>query len=78
MKSVHDNGAEDRVWAFYCCRMPGKSLTQCTLTDWTNNYDGYQNYHVPNGYAMYGVYSVHSNYYEDRRFRYRICTVGGK
>ncbi|KAH3699265.1 hemagglutinin/amebocyte aggregation factor-like [Dreissena polymorpha] len=78
MQSVHDNWTEDRRWSFYCCSMPGYSPFHCKQTGWTNDFDRIQNYRVPDGFIMTGVYSEHDNGPEDRRFKYRICRAGVK
>ncbi|XP_045162366.2 dermatopontin-like [Mercenaria mercenaria] len=75
MKSFHDNNAEDRRWGFHCCELAGIHLFDCKLTDWTNDWDHHQDYSLPAGYVMRGVFSIHDNSYEDRRYKYEICKV---
>ncbi|KAH3830445.1 hemagglutinin/amebocyte aggregation factor-like [Dreissena polymorpha] len=74
MGSVHDNGAEDRIWKFYCCQLPDIHMFDCSFTDWTNVFDGAQNFNSPDGLVMKGMDSYHDNNFEDRRFKYELCT----
>ncbi|XP_060596473.1 hemagglutinin/amebocyte aggregation factor-like [Ruditapes philippinarum] len=75
MISEHDDTTEDRRWKFYCCGFSNIILHSCELTGWTNSFDGNQYLNVPSGYVITGVISEHSNYYEDRRYKYNLCKV---
>ncbi|XP_053378654.1 uncharacterized protein LOC123543887 [Mercenaria mercenaria] len=75
MISIHDNGAEDRRWKFLCCKIPDIHMEDCDLTTWTNDLDKPQDYTLPSGKAMKGVFSEHDNGAEDRRYRYEICNI---
>ncbi|XP_052778225.1 dermatopontin-like [Mya arenaria] len=73
MGSRHDNGAEDRIWQFKCCDIPGIHMDDCKYTDWTNELDQPQTFNAENGYVTRGVVSEHDNGAEDRRYKFEIC-----
>nr|XP_034332017.1 hemagglutinin/amebocyte aggregation factor [Crassostrea gigas] len=74
MHSIHSNNYEDRRFKFRCCSPPsGLDFKHCHWTGYVNNWDSYVNYHVPYGYVIRGVFSIHDNGKEDRRFRFEIC-----
>ncbi|XP_060556930.1 hemagglutinin/amebocyte aggregation factor-like isoform X1 [Ruditapes philippinarum] len=75
MYSHHDNKYEDRIWRFKCCEMHDVHLDDCDYTQWTNAYDGAQNFHAPAGKVMKGVVSIHDNHKEDRQYKYQLCNV---
>ena len=72
-RSVHSNYHEDRSWSFYC-KYSSKISSSCSWTDYVNWFDEEILYQCPNG-VITGVHSYHSNYHEDRRFRFRCCTT---
>ncbi|KAG9330482.1 hypothetical protein JZ751_024216, partial [Albula glossodonta] len=47
MSSFHDNGAEDRRWKFYCCRVNNYCNSNCQWTTYVNNFDEYFTWNVP-------------------------------
>ncbi|XP_045183014.2 hemagglutinin/amebocyte aggregation factor-like [Mercenaria mercenaria] len=75
MKSEHHNHNEDRRWKFRCCGFNDFHPYDCELTGWTNDYDGVQDFRVPDGKVIKGVISIHDNNREDRRYRYNVCKV---
>ena len=44
------------------------------FTGYVNDFDAPVLYTCPNGGYLNGVYSVHDNKKEDRRYRFRCCT----
>ncbi|KAH3715850.1 hemagglutinin/amebocyte aggregation factor-like [Dreissena polymorpha] len=75
MRSEHNNHHEDRIWGFYCCKIPEIHMISCEHTGWTNDLDGDQSYYVPAEHVMVGVTSEHDNHHEDRRFAYEVCRI---
>jgi len=74
--SVHDNDREDRRYAFYTMSASGFSCrAPIHWTGLANDYDKEFKYQCPDNKPMYGVYSVHSNHYEDRRFKFKCCDL---
>jgi len=64
--SKHDNSKEDRLWDFQ--QYPLLATTSPVLTDFVNNWDQEFTY-GDDSRAFVGMYSVHHNSYEDRRFK---------
>ncbi|KAK3802006.1 hypothetical protein RRG08_064600 [Elysia crispata] len=77
--SIHGNYHEDRRWRFGCRSANyGTVSSSCQWTpDYVNNYDGAVNYLCPANMALAGVHSVHSNYYDDRRMKFKCCGHSG-
>uniref|UniRef100_A0A2C9JYB2 Uncharacterized protein n=1 Tax=Biomphalaria glabrata TaxID=6526 RepID=A0A2C9JYB2_BIOGL len=75
IESYHDNHYEDRRFAFKCCDVNGKIPSNCRTTNNMNNWDGKLTMLVPENQAITGVFSHHSNHYEDRLFSFRLCTL---
>ncbi|XP_052708289.1 hemagglutinin/amebocyte aggregation factor-like isoform X1 [Crassostrea angulata] len=74
MHSVHNNHHEDRRFKFRCCSPPlGLDLRNCHWTGYVNDWDSDVDYQVPYGYVIRGVFSIHDNHKEDRRFKFGIC-----
>ena len=73
VQSYHVNYYEDRKWKFRCCRFTGFKTSACRMTDWVNNWDGRLFFEVPKTKVIAGWYSVHDNYYEDRRHKFYVC-----
>ncbi|XP_076078426.1 hemagglutinin/amebocyte aggregation factor-like isoform X2 [Mytilus galloprovincialis] len=74
MRSIHDNGSEDRRWDFYCCEHDGFDVTECYQTSHTN-WDAYFSVDVPLNYVMRGVTSTHDNRHEDREYSFELCKL---
>lgn len=47
-------------------------------TGYKNNWDAPLSWHVPNGYALVGVYSYHDNHREDRRYGFKYDRIKGR
>ncbi|XP_059154331.1 dermatopontin-like [Physella acuta] len=73
--SYHSNHHEDRRFKFQCCSVNGKSLNGCYKTGEVNTWDGKLTLLVPEGKVVNGAYSTHNNYYEDRIWRFNICSI---
>jgi len=74
-KSTHSGRHGDRTWRFKCCKLNTKSGTSCRETDYINQYwADYMDYRVPSGKAIIGIKSWHSNLYEDRVWKLRLCS----
>ncbi|RUS82391.1 hypothetical protein EGW08_009850 [Elysia chlorotica] len=78
VNSYHSNYYEDRRWRFYCRNANYGAVTSCEWTsDYVNDWDGALSYMCPENMALAGVASVHSNYYEDRRLKFKCCGHAG-
>jgi len=73
--SVHDNGREDRVWAFHYAAASGVTCKTQVLGGWANNWDDPLSFACPHNQALSTVYSYHDNYREDRRWKFGCCVV---
>ncbi|XP_063073772.1 hemagglutinin/amebocyte aggregation factor-like [Engraulis encrasicolus] len=71
--SYHSNTYQDRRFYIRCCRAPGHYHHSCRWTPWVNYYEEYFNWYVPNYNYLAGVYSIHHNSPQDRRFRFLYC-----
>lgn len=80
MKSWHDNYKEDRIYQFYYTSKSGMSCSPDSWTAYQNEWDGTLNFACPSGQAIAGVSSYHNNDKQDRRFRFKCCSItsGGK
>jgi len=77
MTSVHSNWREDRQFTITCGREP--KLPRFNEKDkwsgYVNDYNGVFTYQCPGKSIITGIKSVHSNWYEDRKFSFRCTTV---
>ncbi|CAB3994445.1 Hypothetical predicted protein [Paramuricea clavata] len=73
VSSVHSNPHQDRSWTFLC-KYSSRVTTTCSWTGWVNLFTRELLYQCPNG-VIAGVYSYHSNKYEDRRFSFKCCST---
>ncbi|XP_048865555.1 hemagglutinin/amebocyte aggregation factor-like [Brienomyrus brachyistius] len=74
MASHHRNYYEDRRWQFQCCRT-NNYYSKCEWTPYVNKYDEEFTWLVPKTNYLVGAESVHSNYYEDRRWKFYYCEM---
>merc|ERR550539_1526453 len=65
--SKHHNSYEDRLWDFQSSNM--LPSTTAVLSDWVNNWDGEFTW-GDDSKVFVGMYSVHDNNKEDRRFKF--------
>lgn len=75
MESYHDNYYEDRRFKLQCCRVAYKTTKNCYNTEFVNDWDSPMNFNVPPGRVIKGVYSVHDNSKEDRRWKINLCDL---
>ena len=60
------------MWAVYCgVRLPSVGSSKWTF--YVNDFDGFMNFECQDGNVVTGIGGYHSNYHEDRRFKFR-CT----
>ena len=72
--SIHDNGPEDRIWAFECSPFQF-GLETCSWSGYVNDYDEVLVYECSSGAGVIaGMESEHDNGSEDRRLVYRNRT----
>jgi len=74
-KSKHSNGKEDRVWYLQCCSLTNVALKDMGLSAYLNDWDAVLNFRCEDNEVLTGVYSVHSNSHEDRRWAARCASV---
>lgn len=70
-QSWHHNRHEDRIWRYRCC--DSQEASGCKHRGDINDWDAPMDWTVPDGYALSGFYSHHSNKREDRRWNPYIC-----
>ncbi|BFZ22664.1 hypothetical protein BsWGS_25703 [Bradybaena similaris] len=76
MMSYNDNYYRDRRFLVKCCRIYPRSTTNCRFTArFVNDWDKEMNFTVPDGKCIKGVYSIHDNGKEDRRWKFNICDL---
>ncbi|RUS78641.1 hypothetical protein EGW08_013611, partial [Elysia chlorotica] len=76
VSSIHNNHREDRLWNFACrpvCH--GCHLSSCKWTGYVNYWDEPISFLCPANYFITGVESVHDNHFEDRRYKFKCCTL---
>nr|XP_023671039.1 hemagglutinin/amebocyte aggregation factor-like [Paramormyrops kingsleyae] len=74
MGSIHDDKYGDRRWQFQCCQTYNYCNYNCQWTPYVNFYDEEFTWLVPSMNYLVGAESVHSNSYEDRRWKFYYCT----
>lgn len=75
MMSYHNDGPEDRRFMLQCCDVTYRYTRNCAYTEYVNSLDRPMNYHVPEGKAIKGAYSVHDNTSEDRQWKFNVCNL---
>jgi hypothetical protein len=68
----HHNGHEDRRFWIYVSQMKNNS-GRCHWTNWVNQYDGDMDFYTGENSFIAGIYSVHNNGREDRRWKFCTC-----
>ena len=72
--SQYSSPTRDRQWQWDCHEVTKTTFTECYWTDnWENVWDEPFFFQCPANYILTGVNSIHSNYYEDRRWKFRCC-----
>ena len=62
------------MWAVYCgVRLPNRKVGSSRWTFYVNDFGGTMNFECQDGNVVTGIGGYHSNYHEDRRFKFR-CT----
>jgi len=74
-RSTHNNGKEDRRWKFQCCEVTNAQLVDVGLTSYLNKWDGVLDFTCADDEVLIGVYSVHDNKKEDRRWKARCARL---
>lgn len=76
IESEHSNFYEDRRWIWSCAQDGALPYgTHCYWSSYVNDMDKIVNFRCSSGYIVTGTDSYHSDFYEDRRFRYKCCRV---
>ncbi|XP_050964306.1 hemagglutinin/amebocyte aggregation factor-like isoform X2 [Labeo rohita] len=70
--SKHHDFYEDRLWAFSCKPTINPS-GDCFFSSYINNFDQAFSFACPPHYAIAGMNSYHSIFYEDRRWQFYCC-----
>jgi len=71
--SKHDNSKEDRLWSFR--QTPMLASTSPVLSNYVNNWDAEFSYY-DDSKVFVGMYSVHDNGKEDRKFKFHQSVHG--
>ena len=71
--SYHDNHREDRRWKVRCCNQ-ATPLHACAWTGYINDWDGWMDHKIAVNQVITGIYSVHDNGREDRRYKFYVCS----
>jgi len=72
-KSKNDNHREDRLWRVLCCHAP-QGFEDCKWSD-PNDYDKKIDHKTGALRLINGLWSRHSNYREDRKWRFLDCKL---
>jgi len=70
--STHSNYYEDRTWKMKCCTST-KMNKHCQWTEYINEYHARMNYQLPHMYHLVGIKNTHSESYNDRKWKLKIC-----
>jgi len=72
LDSVHDNKKEDRRWAALCARLVSNERVTFSSqwSGWQNSWDGALEFQPGSNVVITGLYSVHDNSKEDRRWKF--------
>jgi len=74
-RSTHDNRREDRRWDIQCCTVSNVMLVSMGFTGYLNNWDGVLDFTCDDDEVLVGVYSVHDNGREDRRWKAKCAQL---
>ncbi|XP_078077305.1 hemagglutinin/amebocyte aggregation factor-like [Mustelus asterias] len=74
VSSQHHSYHEDRLWDFKC-KSTFNALPACAWTNYVNTMDEEFSFTCPFDSIVTGVEAYHSNYYEDRRWKFYCCRV---
>merc|ERR1712226_868779 len=78
--SHHDNGPEDRQWRATCVQYKDTYTDNCVSSPdntegYFNEYDATFDYKCPTGKVLTGLDSKHSNFNEDRKFKFTCGNI---
>lgn len=77
--SMHSNHHEDRRWDYQCKKLSnsysGSYFKNCAWSGFVNDFHEMVAFRCPDKGAITGVYSIHDNHKEDRRFSFKCCQV---
>lgn len=73
--SYHDNRREDRRWSVKCCKVQGASVIDAGWSTYKNHFHTTLKFKCGYNQVVTGIYSVHSNHWEDRRWRIRCAKL---
>ncbi|KAK6195072.1 hypothetical protein SNE40_000577 [Patella caerulea] len=73
LSSYHNDYYEDRRWNYLCETYA--PLGSCTWHNKVNSYDQTMNFKCPGNGAICGFRATHNNYYEDRIYDVKCCTM---
>nr|AFK64754.1 dermatopontin [Pinctada imbricata] len=78
-RSIFNIGPRDRVFDLRCGFMEQTTALNpsCYWTDYVNDWDEPFDFTCPNHGYINGFRSVHDNYKEDRRMKFRCCNLPG-
>jgi len=74
-QSTHHNHREDRRWKIQCCKVTNAQLIDMGFTGYLNSWDGLLDYKCADDEVLAGVYSVHNNHREDRRWKVKCARL---
>ena len=77
VQSYHSNRKEDRRWQFLCKSTVSRPFNHCYRTGYENFWHYPLMFQCRVNYVMTGVSSYHSNFLEDRRWRFKCCRANG-
>ncbi|XP_046382093.2 hemagglutinin/amebocyte aggregation factor-like [Haliotis rufescens] len=75
VSSYHHNHFEDRRFKFLCCSLRGRHLVRCAKTGYVNTWDERFTFRMPAAHFLKGVFSIHHNHFEDRRWKFETCLI---
>lgn len=78
MFSIHDNTKEDRQFSLSCTNLSAdfsRYTETCYWTSYINDFDQPMAYNCPLNQYVSGMESIHSNRYEDRRWKLYCCSL---
>jgi len=73
--SVHDNGKEDRKYKVVCSQPVGAQVSEGSWSGWINDWDDQMDHTCSPGTILTGMYSVHHNGKEDRKWKARCGEI---
>lgn len=76
ISSIYNSWYADRKWQFGCKQYVSSDTTvTCTESGYVNGYDDLIDYMCGDNKYINQLYSVHSNYEEDRRWKITCCSA---